>query len=631
MSLQASDPLFTRSSNPADLLPLSRGSSSGSSPVRQFPNSGQAPPELLQIIRQKQITSLYQPIVDLCTGNILGYEALSRGPADSPFQMPQPLFAAATKHNQLLALEQVCREIAVTNFHPPTPDYMLFLNMNADVIHDPHFKAGFTREILGRQNISPASVVFEITERTAIDDFESFCRSLQHYRQQGYQIAIDDAGAGYSSLQAISEIKPDYIKLDKSIVASVHQSPLKQSILESMVKLARIINSKIIAEGVELEEELSYLVRNGIHYAQGYLLARPQFPLSSIPQEVKDLIVANIICKSPVSEPLPNMALGETIGHIAHEAPALSPTLPVKDAETMFTAHQVNGLVVTNARHEPVGLLMKDKLYYQLGTKYGVSLYHHRPVELVMDKSPLVVNADLPLEAVSQMAMNRDEYNLYDLIVVVRNGRYYGAVSVMTLLNTITNLQIRRAHNSNPLTGLPGNLVIEDRLKNLLISQQPFAVFYIDLDNFKAYNDKYGFERGDQVLLLTSQVLSQCIAHTGQGTTFLGHIGGDDFVIITAPGNVQTMGDAIIQRFDKEILSMYQEEDLDRGYITVKNRRDEVEQFPLISISLAVASTQVRSFDNFLAVGEVLAELKKLAKKRSGSCLVIDRRGKCTS
>ena len=582
--------------------------------------------ELEQIIHYKRITPLYQPIINLNNGSILGYEALSRGPENSSLHQPLALFNTAIKHHSLLSLEQICRESAVTQFHPPAPGCMLFLNMNAAVIHDMNFKGGFTRQILGQKGISPETVTFEITERTAIDDFSSFYRALQHYRRQGYRIAIDDAGAGYSSLQAISELKPDYIKLDKSIVAAVHQSHLKQTILESMLKLARITNSKIIAEGVELEEELAYLVKNGVHYAQGYLLARPQFPLPPIAPEMRELIIKTGLPAGVSREALFSSHPGGTIGEISLNIPTLSPELPVKDAEKWFADHQTNGLVVTNMQEEPIGLLMKDKLYYQLGTKYGISLYHHRPVQLVMDKTPLIVNADLPLEAVSQMAMNRDELNLYDMIIVVRDGRYLGTVSVMTLLNNITNLQIRRAHNSSPLTGLPGNLIIEDHLKILVSAQQPFAIFYIDLDNFKAYNDKYGFEHGNRVLLLTAQILSQCIAQHGQGSTFLGHIGGDDFVIITSPDNIQNTGQAIIRTFDSEIATLYPDEDRARGYINVTNRRGEAERFPLISVSLAATSTQIRHFTNHLEVGETLAELKKKAKQHSGSCLIMDRR-----
>jgi diguanylate cyclase (GGDEF)-like protein len=273
----------------------------------------------------------------------------------------------------------------------------------------------------------------------------------------------------------------------------------------------------------------------------------------------------------------------------------------------------------------PMGIVMKHKLYYQLGTNFGFSLYHHRSVELVMDPYPLIVDADLFLESVSQIAMSRED-NLYDYIIVVKEGTYQGVVSIMNLLNNITQQQIRCAHNANPLTGLPGNLFISDRLKDLVDRRQSFAVLYLDLDNFKAYNDKYGFERGDRIILVTAQLLSSCLAITEGNGQFLGHIGGDDFIIISQPDTAPGLAERIIAEFDREVQNYYEPEALEKEFIEVKNRRGEMEKFPIISISIALVSTNAIQFDNYLQVGEAAAELKKRAKQIPGSCLVVNRR-----
>lgn len=580
--------------------------------------------ELETIIQDKKVTPVYQPIVHLKTGVIMGYEALSRGPAGSPLHYPTKLFATAVEHNRLLSLEQVCREAALAKMTELKPGQCLFLNMNAEVIKDPNFRGGLTKAFLIENGLNPAQVTFEITERTAITDFDSFTKSLNHYRQQGYSIAVDDAGAGYSSLEAIAALRPNYIKLDRSIVHNVDKDPLKQAMLDAMTRLAAVIHSKIIAEGIESADELAVLISKGVHYGQGYFLARPSFPPPEIPQEVLEMI-AEYNFQDARLKSRSRKGLGVSIGEIIEQVPTVKPSTPVNTVDDIFTIQQCNGIVIVeNTR--PVGLLMKDKLYYQLGTNYGISLYYRRPVERVMDRKPLIVNADLPLEAVSQMAMSREEHHLYDLIIVVKDGIYLGIVSVMSLLNKITNLQIRRAHNSNPLTGLPGNLVIEDRLKELVEAKEPFAVMYLDLDNFKAYNDKYGFERGDQVLLLTSQVLNRSIGKSGSSEDFLGHIGGDDFILITKPEYVDSISESIIDIFDREVKSLYPPDDLAKGYIEVKNRRGQLEQFPLVSISIAAVISRSPIFSNYLEIAETAAELKKMAKQRAGSCLVYDRR-----
>ena len=581
--------------------------------------------ELLAIIREKKITPVFQPIVSLTDGEPLGYEALARGPAGSPLHMPADLFATAARCKLLLALEHVCREVAIQQARMLAEGQQLFLNVTPEVINDPEFRNGRTKQVVLHHGLIPEQIAFEITERTAISDFGNFTRALHHYRRQGYCIAVDDAGAGYSSLQAIAELYPDFIKLDMSIVRDIHNNPFKIAILEALVNLAAAMNSKIIAEGVETEDELMTVMKLGVGYAQGYLLARPANPPSPVSPEAVALIRKYRRQEAGRRAMESSTSLGRVIGEIVEHVPTVHPETTTEQVEAKFAASAVRGVVVLQDG-KPVGLVMKNRLYFHLGSYYGVSLYHKRPVELVMDASPLIVNADLPLEAVSKIAMSREESNLYDLIIVVQEGRYAGVVSIMNLLNNITELQVLCAHNSNPLTGLPGNLMIEERLRCLLTNEARFAVLYVDLNNFKAYNDKYGFERGDAVLLMTAETLSRALAREGQGEDFLGHIGGDDFLIITSSDRAENIARAIIEIFDKEIRAAYSAEDLERGYIQVKNRRGVLEKFPVTSISVAGVSNRYRNFANYWEIPEVAAELKKAAKQQKGSSFVFDRR-----
>ena len=583
--------------------------------------------ELLRIIKDKKIQPVFQPIVSLKGGEVMGYEALARGPIDSPLHMPAQLFAIAAKHKMLLALEHVCREASIQQTKMLTAGQQLFLNLTPEVINDPEFRNGRTKQVVLHHGLLPEQVTFEITERTAISDFGNFTRALHHYRQQGYCIAVDDAGAGYSSLQAIAELYPDFIKLDMSIVRDIHNNPFKIAILEALVNLASAMNSKIIAEGVETVDELLTVMRLGVGYAQGFFFARPSNPPADISAEALDVIRAFRKKEAGRREKELGTSLGRVIGDIIEHVPTVPPETTTEQVEAKFAASAVRGVVVLQ-NSKPIGLVMKNRLYFHLGSYYGVSVYQKRSVELVMDSSPLIVNADLPLEAVSKIAMSREESNLYDLIIVVRDGLYVGVVSIMNLLNNITQLQVLCAHNSNPLTGLPGNLMIEEQLRRLLSKEVEFAVLYIDLNNFKAYNDKYGFEHGDQVLLMTAETLSRSLASEGQGDDFLGHIGGDDFIIITSAERAERIANAIIEIFDQEIRSAFPSEDLARGYIQVKNRRGAMEKFPITSISVAGVSNQYREFHNYWEIPEVAAELKKAAKQQKGSCFVFDRRKK---
>ncbi len=231
--------------------------------------------EFYDILLRKKIYSVYQPIVSLADMKIFGYEALTRGPEHSVFQSPLKLFEYAGKEGTMYVLDRLAREKAIEGLPFLNKGQKAFINISVDILHDPEFAPGQTLKLLERYGFTPDQVVFEITERSSVEDFTTMKQILRHYRNQGYQIAIDDAGAGYSSLQAIAELHPDYIKVDRSLISDIHTNKMKTYILENFVSLANKMEIRIIAEGIEQLEELVHLRSMGIHYGQGFLLGRP--------------------------------------------------------------------------------------------------------------------------------------------------------------------------------------------------------------------------------------------------------------------------------------------------------------------------------------------------------------------
>lgn len=179
----------------------------------------------------------------------------------------------------------------------------------------------------------------------------------------------------------------------------------------------------------------------------------------------------------------------------------------------------------------------------------------------------------------------------------------------------------------SPLTGLPGNLPIQTELKKRLLKKEPFVVLYIDLDNFKAYNDVYGFLKGDEIIKLTAKIITKHIHALESTDAFVGHIGGDDFVAITNDDiDYEAICQDIIAEFDVEVLKLFNDTDIERKYIEVQNRKGIVEQFPLTSISIGVVVADTKRFSNILEIGEVGAQVKHLSKTTMGSSYAIDRR-----
>lgn len=238
--------------------------------------------ELNRIIEEGLITTLYQPIVSLINGKTLGYEALSRGPKESILHSPVELLRVAEMNNQLWLLESLLRRKAFENIEGQIGEELLFINVDPRIIEDPDFQSGMTMEHLKRNSMHQSKIVFEITERTAIYDYQKFRSIINNYKGQNYMIAIDDAGSGYSGMRTITETKPHFIKIDMDLVRDIDTDPFKQAILNAFVTLAESTNINLIAEGIETKSELETVINLGVAYGQGYYLQEPRALINCI-------------------------------------------------------------------------------------------------------------------------------------------------------------------------------------------------------------------------------------------------------------------------------------------------------------------------------------------------------------
>ena len=180
--------------------------------------------------------------------------------------------------------------------------------------------------------------------------------------------------------------------------------------------------------------------------------------------------------------------------------------------------------------------------------------------------------------------------------------------------------------DTSPLTHLPGGIAIENVLKKRIDTGNFFAFCLIDLDNFKAYNDHYGYARGNQVIKNTAQIIEKAVTQYDKEEAFFGHIGGDDFVVITSIDRYAVICKHIVQEFDKNVDELYDSEDLRLGHIIRKSRTGEENKFPIMTISIGVVTNKIRKFKHFVQVGEIAAEVKNHAKSKSGSLYYVDRR-----
>jgi EAL domain-containing protein (putative c-di-GMP-specific phosphodiesterase class I) len=226
------------------------------------------------LVLSEDIAILYEPIVNLTTREILGHEALVRGPWKSEFHSPDRLFELASATGLSFELDCLCRRTALRGARGLEAGRKLFLNCLPTAIHDPAFRGEALREILQDLRLRPEDLVFEISERESIDNFAIFREAKDHYKELGFQIALDDTGVAYGSLEAVMELAPDYIKVDMSFVRGIDTDPTRQELLRALHAVAGKLGGQIIAEGIESSQELETLQALGIPYGQGYLFGR---------------------------------------------------------------------------------------------------------------------------------------------------------------------------------------------------------------------------------------------------------------------------------------------------------------------------------------------------------------------
>jgi len=229
----------------------------------------------LSVLLAGRVSSVYEPIVDVATKTVYGYEALARGPVGTELHSPAVLFEAAEEHHLIFELDCLCRQSGLDGAIGLPEGTHLFLNVRPTAIYDPHFRPDNVMRTLERSRLSPHSVVFEISEQESIENFAAFREIRDEYKSLGFRFALDDTGAGYASLQAVIELAPDFVKVDRSFVAGVDTDRAKQTLVRALQSVADSIGAQIVGEGLDTLEELEMLGKLNIPFGQGWLFGKP--------------------------------------------------------------------------------------------------------------------------------------------------------------------------------------------------------------------------------------------------------------------------------------------------------------------------------------------------------------------
>lgn len=385
------------------------------------------------ILAHGDISSLFQPIISISGRRIVGHEALTRGPSDTSLHSPINLLAAARHGGRLDELEMLCRENACRRYRHLQMQGRLFLNASPETLLDASHKPGRTLKLLQQYGIPAENVVIELTEQMPTDDLELLDTALHHYRNMGFTIALDDLGAGYSSLRMWSELRPDYVKIDRYFIDGIHRDAVKRRFVESILKIARTSQAQVIAEGIELPEELGVLTDMGVDLVQGYLLGRPE--------ETPCVDIAGVLPETLARE-ISFSEEGTDLSALLLKQTAVPATQPAAEVLELFRQQpNLNSVAVLDTTNAPVGIVHRDLVSATLRQPFATELLARKTISNLMSDDFLAVEISQSLPQVSRLLTNRPRQRIDEDFVITRNGQYCGLGRVMDVLKLITEMK----------------------------------------------------------------------------------------------------------------------------------------------------------------------------------------------
>lgn len=577
--------------------------------------------KILDILDSRNISPLFQPIVDISNATVFGHEALIRGPVGTKLHSPISLLSSSHLVGLLPEVESLCREIVLCRYAECKNQNKLFVNISPTCLMLTNSQFEFNIKQLERFNLKPSDIVIEITEGSTINDFSVLKDTVARYKAYGFGIALDDLGEGFSSLRLWLEIHPDFVKIDKHFITNIQNDPIKQEFLRAIQKIATESGGQTIAEGVETRDELAVIKDLKINYAQGFLLGRPmpQF-LEQLADDVKVLLYKSSIT---VYRDLLNNNKQATVANLITYQSTIPETFTNEQVYEMFQEDaSLNSIPVVTDR-KPIGLISRFDTIDRFARPYQKELHGKKPCTQFMDDSPFIVQKTMTINALSEMILNADPQYLMNGFIIVDGDDYVGTGSGHALLREITNLQIIAARYANPLTSLPGNVPINSHIDRLLEHGEPFIACYCDLDNFKPFNDAYGYRRGDELIQFVGRLLSNVAIDERD---FVGHIGGDDFILLFQSENWEALCNEVLNTLSKVIPDFYDSKDVEVGGIEVEDRLGNKAFYPFGSISIGAIRVEPALFKSHHEVAGAMNGVKKQAKKITGNSLFIDRR-----
>lgn len=579
---------------------------------------------LARLMRDKALYPVFQPIASLRSGAIHAHEALIRGPQHTALHAPDALLAAAQRENLMLEFELFCVVAAIhgwSNFNDPG---RLFVNISAAALveaittrkgsHDPF---DFVRKV----GVAPRMLVLELTEHERVTDMGALAEVAAEVRAAGIALALDDFGDGRSSLRLWSQIKPEIVKIDKYFTRNISSHAENLQTLQAIKQIAGIFGSELVAEGIETQEDLRVLRDLNIAYGQGYFLGRP----APAPRaEVEE--AACLALKDRSVAIFPELERVSRGGHLrglsVMPAPAASLQTSNDAMATIFMSHPDLHAAAVLDEGRPVAIINRQQFMNDYAKLYFREVSGRKPCISLANRAPRLIELNHNIDDLIGILTSQDQRYLRDGFIVTDNGRYVGLGTGDQLVRSVTEARIESARHANPLTFLPGNIPISQHIERLLASGVDFVAAYADLNNFKPFNDHYGYWRGDEMIRLVAKLT---VMHCDAQRDFVGHVGGDDFIILFQSVDWKNRCERIIEEFHTFALELYDAPARTAGGIQGEDRHGESRFFPCTTLSIGTVRISGGQFRKADEIATQAALAKHEAKKAGEGVFVLEK------
>lgn len=543
----------------------------------------------------------FEPIVNIHTGASYGYDVKIVG-----FEKNQ---SSIISSDDFVYLEK-----AIWHFTQLPANLMsrLFISVDAQCFHNDFDLVGTTQLILQKYNLNWAHICFVFSGKIQSEAYKIITEQKSVFQNQKIKIAIDAKDTGFTDLQSLYLIEPNLIKIDSFLINDISNDTKKLLFLAMLVNLAHVIGCLVIAEGVETKKDY-YCCRNiGCDLIQGNIVAQPVIESTNLLSNYPHIYQLSSLDRRVKEENDKKLILSE----LEFIQPVLNTETVVNVFET-FKNRKKGLLPVVDQSQEPVGIvresIFKQYAYSRFGRELLEKASRNQSLASFISHFPMA-EVHTQIETILEIyALNKN----IEGIIITDNLKYAGFLSAQSLLKVLNDKNLAIARDLNPLTKLPGNKLIHEYVSNgLQIPESQFCLVYFDFDNFKAYNDCYGFRQGDRALHLFAQIIRR---KANLPEHFIGHIGGDDFFMGIKEVSMDTVKTLVLninRTFKKDVESFYDKETLVRGFITSKDRKGITCNFPLMTISSVIINIPANHPKDLTLenISKIIAIMKKRSK-----------------